>query len=41
MPRKMSLINHAGSLLMKEVLDMNVIVRRPLHRKPGDPRVHD
>ena len=31
MPRDMSLINHSESFLMKEVLDMNVVVRRPIH----------
>ena len=31
MPRSMSLINHGGSFLMKEVRDMNVVIRRPFH----------
>jgi len=31
MPRAMSLINHTESFLMKEVLDMNVVIRRPVH----------
>ncbi len=31
MPRSMSLINHGGSFLMKEVLDMNVVIRKPVH----------
>ena len=31
MPRTMSMVNHRGSFLMKEVLDMNVVIRRPVH----------
>ncbi len=30
MPRAMSLINHGRSFLMKEVLDMNVVIRSPV-----------
>ena len=35
MPRTMSLINHGESFLMKEVLDMNVVIRRPVHFTTG------
>ena len=31
MPRRFRLINHENSFLMKEILDMNVVVRTPVH----------
>ena len=31
MPRGMRMINHESSFLMKELLDMNVVIRTPIH----------
>lgn len=31
MPRKMRLVNHEGVYLLKELLDLNVIMRLPVH----------
>jgi hypothetical protein len=36
MPRGYRLINHEGTLLMKEVLDMNVVIRKDIHLDEDD-----
>jgi hypothetical protein len=38
MPRKMRLINHEGVSLMKELVDLNVVMRKPVHFRRGVER---